>query len=184
MLIADNLETAEKLVIDSRVAFFSFIGSARVGWMLKSKLAPGARAALEHGGVAPVILAAPYDADAALPAIAKGGFYHAGQVCVSVQRVFAPSADASDVAARLGELADKLVVGAPEEPATEVGPLIRPGEVDRVAAWVDEAVEAGATLVTGGKKISDTCYAPTVLLDPPTDAKVSSTASGMGRSAR
>ena len=173
VLVANDIPTAEALVTDSRVAFFSFIGSARVGWMLRSKLAPGARSALEHGGVAPVVLAAPYDADAALPAIAKGGFYHAGQVCVSVQRVFAPAADATKVAEQLGELADKLVVGAPEEPATEVGPLIRPGEVERVASWVDEAVKAGATLITGGKSISETCYAPTVLLNPPADAKVS-----------
>ena len=174
VLITDNIPAAEALVTDPRVAFFSFIGSARVGWMLRSKLAPGARSALEHGGAAPVILAAPYDADTALPAVAKGGFYHAGQVCVSVQRVFVPAADAASVAERLGDIAEKLVVGAPEEPATEVGPLIRTGEVDRVAAWVHEAVEAGATLVTGGKKISDTCYAPTVLLNPPADAKVSS----------
>jgi len=57
--------------------------------MLRSKLAPGARCALEHGGVAPVIVAADADLAQAVPRIAKGGFYHAGQVCVSVQRVFA-----------------------------------------------------------------------------------------------
>ncbi len=172
LITADNA-TAEALVTDPRVAFMSFIGSARVGWMLRSRLAPGTRAALEHGGAAPVVLAAPYDADVALPAIAKGGYYHAGQVCVSVQRVFAPAADAGDVAERLAALASKLVVGPPEDAGTEVGPLIRSGEVDRVAEWVDEAVAAGATLVTGGKKLSNNCYAPTVLLNPPADAKVS-----------
>lgn len=173
VLVAEDNATAEALVTDSRVAFFSFIGSARVGWMLRSKLNPGTRCALEHGGAAPVVLAAPYDADTAIPAIAKGGFYHAGQVCVSVQRVFAPAADAEDVANRIAALADDLVVGPPEDKGTDVGPLIRTSEVDRVASWVDEAVAAGATLVTGGRKQSDTCYAPTVLLDPPGDAKVS-----------
>lgn len=172
-IVADDIETAEKLVTDARVAFFSFIGSARVGWMLRSKLASGARCALEHGGVAPVILADPYDSDLALPSVLKGGFYHAGQVCVSVQRVFAPADDAAGFAAALAKRAEALVVGAPEDAATEVGPLIRVGEVDRVAEWVDEAVAAGAELLCGGKKISHTCYAPTVLFNPPVDARVS-----------
>ena len=173
VLITDNTATAEKLVTDPRVAFFSFIGSAKVGWMLRSKLAAGTRCALEHGGVAPVILAKPYDLQASLASIAKGGFYHAGQVCVSVQRVFAPSADASALAKQLASIAEQLVVGAPEDPETEVGPLIRHGEVERVAGWVDEAVAAGAELLCGGRKNSDSCYAPTVLLNPPRDAKVS-----------
>ncbi len=172
-IVADDIETAEKLVTDARVGFFSFIGSARVGWMLRSKLAPGVRCALEHGGAAPVILANPYDMDIALPSILKGGFYHAGQVCVSVQRVFAPASDAAGFAAALAKRAEALVVGAPEDAATEVGPLIRVGEVDRVAEWVDEAVAAGAELLCGGKKISDTCYAPTVLLSPTDDVRVS-----------
>ncbi len=173
-LVTDNQDTAEKLVTDSRVGFFSFIGSARVGWMLRSKLAPGARCALEHGGVAPVILADPFNQDAALASITKGGFYHAGQVCVSVQRVFAPADKADDFAAALAGIADKLTVGAPEDPETEVGPLIRHAEVERVGSWVDEAVASGAKLLCGGRRISDSCYAPTVLLDPPADANVSS----------
>jgi acyl-CoA reductase-like NAD-dependent aldehyde dehydrogenase len=173
VVIAHDRDTAEKLVTDSRVGFFSFIGSARVGWMLKAKLAPGARCALEHGGVAPLILAPPYDRDAALAATAKGGFYHAGQVCVSVQRVFAPRDECEQFAIDLADVATKLIVGPPEDAATEVGPLIRTAEVDRVATWVDEAVAAGAKLLCGGKKLSDSCYAPTVLLNPPADATIS-----------
>jgi acyl-CoA reductase-like NAD-dependent aldehyde dehydrogenase len=172
-IVANDLETAERLVTDSRVGFFSFIGSARVGWMLRSKLAPGTRCALEHGGAAPVILAKPYDEELALSSILKGGFYHAGQVCVSVQRVFAPKGDAKGFAKKLAKRAKALVVGAPEDPATEVGPLIRTGELDRVAEWVDEAVKAGAKLLCGANRISDTCYAPTVLLNPPDDSLVS-----------
>ena len=172
-IITDDRETAEKLVTDPRVGFFSFIGSARVGWMLRSKLAPGARCALEHGGAAPVILAPPYDLAAVVPSVSKGGFYHAGQVCVSVQRVFVPAADAESFAGALAENARSLVVGPPEEPSTDVGPLIRTGEVDRVAEWVDEAVAAGATLLCGGERVSDSCFEPTVLLNPPADSKVS-----------
>ena len=88
-LVIESNELSQQLVTDPRVGFFSFIGSAAVGWTLRSQLAPGARCALEHGGAAPVIVAADADLDQAVPALAKGGFYHAGQVCVSVQRVFA-----------------------------------------------------------------------------------------------
>ena len=81
-------KVAEQLVTDGRVSFFSFIGSSKVGWWLRSRLAPGTRCALEHGGAAPVIFDKSADLEEALPLLAKGGFYHAGQVCVSVQRVF------------------------------------------------------------------------------------------------
>ena len=173
VVVADDRDTAEKLVTDSRVGFFSFIGSARVGWMLRSKLAPGVRCALEHGGAAPLFLALPYDRDAALAATLKGGFYHAGQVCVSVQRVFAPAANATEFATELADRASQLIVGPPEDKKTEVGPLIRTAEVERISEWVDEAVTVGAELLCGGEKISDTCYPPTVLLNPPADARVS-----------
>lgn len=172
-VIPAEMSIATKLVTDPRTAFFSFIGSARVGWMLRAQLAPGTRCALEHGGVAPVIVAADADLDANMAGIAKGGFYHAGQVCVSVQRVFTDRSIAAEVGARLADLAGKMVVGDPTKPDTEVGPLIRHGEVDRVEEWVQEAIDGGAKVLTGGKRISDSCYPPTVLYDPPADAKVS-----------
>ncbi|VAV83410.1 Succinate-semialdehyde dehydrogenase [NAD(P)+], partial [hydrothermal vent metagenome] len=82
-IICEN-EAAEQLVTDSRVNYFSFIGSSKVGWYLKSKLSPGTRCALEHGGAAPVIVEKDADFTEMLPSLLKGGFYHAGQVCVSV----------------------------------------------------------------------------------------------------
>ena len=109
--ITDGRAAATKLVVDERVAFFSFIGSPGVGWMLRSKLAPGARCALEHGGAAPAIVTADADLDDILPLLAKGGFYHAGQVCVSVQRVFAERAIAEQVAKRLSELGAAMTIG-------------------------------------------------------------------------
>jgi len=168
-----DVSVAEKLVTDPRVAFFSFIGSANIGWMLRSKLAPGTRCALEHGGAAPVIVAEDADLDTVLPLLAKGGFYHAGQVCVSVQRVFVHRAIFKEVSARLAAAAGKLTVGDPLLEETEVGPLIRHGETERIAAWVNEAVTAGADVLSGGKKQSPSCYPPTVLANPPDDAAVS-----------
>ncbi len=172
-LVTTDLDVAGSLATDSRVGFFSFIGSARVGWMLRSKLAPGTRCALEHGGAAPVLVAEDADLDYALPLISKGGFYHAGQVCVSVQRVFAHRNIARDLAGRLAEAATALNVGDPTLLETEVGPLIRPAEVERIGEWVGEAVDQGGELLTGGEAISETCYAPTVLYDPPGDVRVS-----------
>ena len=166
---------AEKLVTDPRVAFFSFIGSSKVGWALRAKLAPGTRCALEHGGAAPVLVAADADLDSVLPVLVKGGFYHAGQVCVSVQRVFAHADIAREVAERMAALAKALVIGDPTVAETEVGPLIRPAEVDRVAEWVGEAKDGGAEVLCGGEKVSDTCYAATVLYDPPAEATISVT---------
>ena len=171
--VTQDLDVASALVTDERVGFFSFIGSAKVGWMLRSSLAPGARCALEHGGVAPVIVAADADLEDALPLLAKGGLYHAGQVCVSVQRVYAHRSIAGKLAQGLAELADGYLIGDPVSANTDVGPLIRPREVERVAEWVDEAVRGGAELRCGGERLSDTTYACTLLFDPPADARVS-----------
>jgi len=172
-LVIGDSALATRLVSDQRVGFFSFIGSGRVGWMLRSKLAPGTRCALEHGGAAPAIVAADADLDDAVPKLVKGGFYHAGQVCVSVQRIFAHRSIAETLARRIAQQAIGLKVGDPTSDRTEVGPLIRKQEVARVEAWVREAVDGGAVLVCGGKRLSDSCYEPTVLLEPPGHSKVS-----------
>jgi acyl-CoA reductase-like NAD-dependent aldehyde dehydrogenase len=172
-LLPENNQLSTRMVTDPRVAFLSFIGSAKVGWKLHSQLAPGTRSALEHGGVAPAIVAADADMKIVIPSITKGGFYHAGQVCVSVQRVYVERSQAVEVANALAEAAAKLKVGDPTLADTDVGPLIEPEEVARVGEWVDEAVAKGGKLLCGGKKISDTCYAPTVILDPPEDVRLS-----------
>jgi acyl-CoA reductase-like NAD-dependent aldehyde dehydrogenase len=171
-LLAENRDVATRLVGDRRVAFFSFIGSAAVGWKLRAQLAPGARCALEHGGAAPVIVAEDADLELALPKLAKGGFYHAGQVCVSVQRVFAHRSIVDEVANGLARIAEELKVGDATLPDTEVGPLIRPAELKRVDEWVQEAIHGGGKALCGAKAISQTCYAPTVILEPPADCRL------------
>ena len=172
-IVTDSNATAELLVTDSRVAFFSFIGSSKIGWMLRSKLAPGTRCALEHGGVAPAIILDDFAFDAAIATITKGGFYHAGQVCVSVHCVFAPVAKARQCADALASSASQLRVGDPVDESTEVGPLIRSAEIDRIDAWVNEAIAQGGELICGGKRLDNNCYTPTVILNPPEDAKLS-----------
>lgn len=169
----ENHTVAEALVTDKRVGFFSFIGSAKIGWMLRSKLAPGTRCALEHGGVAPVIVAADADLDSTLPMLAKGGFYHAGQVCVSVQRVFVEKNIARKVAEKIAQLGNDMLVGDPTLPTTDIGPIIRHSETDRINDWVEQAINEGAEKISGSGKISNSCYSPTVLFNPPADTKIS-----------
>ncbi len=171
--IPESTELAEKLATDRRIAFLSFIGSAKVGWYLHSKLAHGARSALEHGGAAPAIVDRSADLDKIIEPLVKGGYYHAGQVCVSTQRIFVHREIIDAFTERLVARVKALRTGDPVLKDTEVGPLIQPREADRVAAWIDEAVKGGAKLATGGKRLSETTLEPTVLLDPTVDAKVS-----------
>ncbi|WP_353646561.1 aldehyde dehydrogenase family protein [Mesorhizobium sp. WSM2239] len=171
-LTEDN-SLAEKLATDGRIAFLSFIGSAKVGWSLHGKLAPGTRSALEHGGAAPAIVDRSADLGKVIEPIVKGGYYHAGQVCVSTQRIFVHADIAEDFTQRLVARVERLRTADPTLNDTEVGPLILPREADRVGQWIEEATEGGATLATGGKRLSETTLQPTVLLDPAADAKVS-----------
>ena len=164
---------AERLATDRRVAFLSFIGSARVGWHLHGKLAHGTRSALEHGGAAPAIVDASANLDSLIEPMIKGGYYHAGQVCVSTQRIYVHSTLMRDFVDRFVAGVRALRVGDPLSTETEVGPLINPREVDRVESWVCEAVAAGAKLVEGGKRRSATVMQPTVLVEPPAEARVS-----------
>lgn len=156
-----------------QLAYFSFIGSAKVGWQLCRQLAPGVKYLLEHGGTAPVIVTQQADLAKAIPAIAKGGFYHAGQVCVSVQRVFVHNSLRERFCQQLVAQAEQWQVGDPTDMATQAGPLIREKDQVRIHDWVQQAVQQGATLLCGGERLAQQCYACTVLLEPPADALVS-----------
>lgn len=173
VVVIGSAALSTKLVTDQRLGFFSFIGSARVGWMLRAQLAPGTRCALEHGGVAPVIVAEDADMATMVPKLVKAGFYHAGQVCVSVQRIYAHERIAEELAEKIAAAAKTQKIGDPLSAETEIGPLIDPAEVIRIDEWVKEAVAGGARLLCGGQPLSDTCYACTVLLNPPESVRVS-----------
>ncbi len=171
-VITDDNALAERLATDPRVAFLSFIGSAKVGWYLRSKLAPGTRCALEHGGAAPVIVDRSAPLDRIIEPIVKGGYYHAGQVCVSTQRIFVHADVMDEFVERLAARVRSLRVGDPLLQETEVGPLITPHEANRVMSWTDEAVSAGAVIIGGGRQ-SETTLLPAILVEPAADAKVS-----------
>ena len=168
-LIIPDVSLAQRLVVDPRVALFSFIGSAKVGWMLRSKVAAGTRCLLEHGGVAPVIVFEDANLEEAANKLVKGAYYHAGQVCVSVQRIYAQQNISAALTDLLIEKITQLKTGNPLEEDTDVGPLIRAREIARVDDWVNEAANQGAEIFCGGERLGSSCYLPTLL------ANVSST---------
>jgi acyl-CoA reductase-like NAD-dependent aldehyde dehydrogenase len=153
----------DKIVSDPRIRFVSFIGSGEVGWNIRKKIHNGVGCAFEHGGTAVAVVDKLADLDKALPALIKGGYYHAGQVCVSTQIIYVHKNVYDEFSKRFQSGVSKLIVGDPTMLETQVGPLIQHSETDRVGQWVNDAVDQGAKLVFGGHKISNSVYQPTVL---------------------
>jgi acyl-CoA reductase-like NAD-dependent aldehyde dehydrogenase len=160
---------AEKLVGDRRFAKFSFTGSG-IGWRLK-ELDPHKHVTLELGGNAGVIVHSDADLDHAAARIAFGGYYQAGQSCISVQRVFVQSEVYDEFAPLLVKQVEQLKVGDPLDPTVDVGPVIDHDALERIDAWVKEAVDGGAEVLTGGRR-EDPLYWPTVLSHTSADMKV------------
>ncbi|MDP9066933.1 MAG: aldehyde dehydrogenase family protein [Actinomycetota bacterium] len=161
---------AGELAKDERFAKISFTGSSQVGWELR-RADPKKAVTLELGGNAGVIVHSDADTDEAAQRIAFGGYYQAGQSCISVQRVLVHE-DVSDAfTTRLVEEVARLKTGDPMDPEVDVGPLIDHDSLERVSAWVDEAVQGGAEVLTGGKR-EDPFYLPTVLARTTENMKV------------
>jgi len=153
------------------VALVTFTGSPEVGWSIRSR-APRKRVGLELGNNAPVIIEPSGDWRTAAAKIKVAGFSHAGQSCISTQRVYVHSSIAGDFVDELVSHVGSLVVGDPLDDATEVSSLISADERDRVKAWIDEAVDEGARVAVGGRIGDDGCLVPTVLLGVRADMKV------------
>ena len=144
-------EVAERLATDERFTLLTFTGSARVGWMLKSK-AGMKPVLLELGGNAGMIVHRDADLAWARERAAVGGFAHAGQVCIKVQRLLVDAAIADEWIPAFVDRVDDLRMGDPRDPETVVGPLIDDAQADRVEAWIQEALDQGAELLTGGRR--------------------------------
>jgi acyl-CoA reductase-like NAD-dependent aldehyde dehydrogenase len=161
---------ADGMARDARYRKISFTGSSEVGWYLKG-LDPKKRVTLELGGNAGVIVHSDADLDLAAQRIAFGGYYQAGQSCISVQRVLVQSEVYDDFTTRLVKQVESLKYGDPMDPTVDVGPLIDAGSLERIATWVDEALAQGAEVLTGGRR-DDPFYAPTVLAGTSPEMKV------------
>ncbi|MBR7833742.1 aldehyde dehydrogenase family protein [Actinospica durhamensis] len=166
-------ERMAALTTDPRLPVISFTGSTVVGELIQGQ-APHKHVTLELGGNAAAVVLADYstedDLDWAANRIATFANYQGGQSCISVQRVIADRAVYDRLAAKIVDAVARQGVGAPTDPATDVGPLINEAAAQRVEQWVNEAVDAGAKLLAGGTREGAT-YAPTVLAEVPHDAK-------------
>ena len=160
---------AQRLVEDRRFKKFSFTGSG-IGWNLKG-LDARKYTTLELGGNAGVIVHSDADLDWAAARIAFGGYYQAGQSCISVQRIFVQSEVYDDFAARFVKEVEGLKYGDPLDPTVDVGPVIDAGALERIDAWVAEAAAQGAQVLTGGRR-EGSLYVPTILANTTPAMKV------------
>ena len=160
------------LVENPLVRAITFTGSVPVGWGIRSKV-PEKKVNLELGSNAPLIVNEDGDWETAADKAKIHAFSHAGQSCISTQRILLHEAIADDFIARLVGNIETLVVGDPLSPETDVGPLISPAETERVKQWIDEAATQGGTVLAGGELVDDgRCLAPTLIENPSHDSKV------------
>ena len=159
------------LVDDPDVALITFTGSPDVGWGIRAR-APRKRVGLELGNNAPVIIEPDGDWASAAAKIKVAGFSHAGQSCISTQRILVHESIAAPFTQALVDHVGALVVGDPMDEATDVSALISTGERDRVAAWVAEASSQGAAIACGGRLTDDGLLEPTVIVNARPDMNV------------
>ncbi|MBI5196285.1 MAG: aldehyde dehydrogenase family protein [Nitrospirae bacterium] len=169
-IIPCSNEVAGKIVTDERIKVFSFTGSASVGWSLKSK-ANQKKVILELGGNAGVIIDEACDLEYATSRCVTGAFSYSGQVCISVQRIYIHEKVYEKFQESFLKKVKTLKIGDPLDESTNIGPMINAENILRVEAWIKEAVDKGATVLTGGKK-NGNFYEPTVLGNTTPEMKV------------
>jgi acyl-CoA reductase-like NAD-dependent aldehyde dehydrogenase len=170
-VVTTNGSTANHLVEHPEVAMITFTGSPEVGWGIRQRV-PHKRVGLELGNNAPVIVEPSADLASAAARITTGATSFAGQSCISVQRVYVQRSVAEAFLAHLVAGFEGLVVGDPDDDATQVSSLIAGSETDRVQGSVDDAVGEGARILTGGSRDADGVLRPTVLTDVRPDMDV------------
>jgi len=163
-------EVGQRLVVDKRVDFITFTGSSRVGAEIRRN-AGLRRVALELGGNGPTIVCKDAEIAEIAPQLARNAVRLAGQSCISVQNIFVPEDMAEQLTSAIAAEMESLVVGDPLDDATDIGTLVDEAAAIRVEAWVREAAEAGATVVTGGTR-NGAQVTPTLLANVTKDMKV------------
>lgn len=170
VVIGGGSDVGNAIVEHPDVPLVSFTGSPEVGWGIRARV-PRKHVALELGNATPVIVAADADLDLAATKLAASGFTHAGQSCISVQRVYVHR-DAYDAfAERFAAAVGELVLGDPMDEATDVGPVIDADAKDRITDWVAAARRGGARVLAGGGE-REGMIEPTVLADIAPDMEV------------
>jgi len=162
-------EVGNAIVEDDRIGAITFTGSAPVGWEIRSK-APHKKVNLELGSSAPLIVNEDGDWETAADKAKLHAYSHAGQSCISVQRILLHESIADRFTERFVKNVESLVTGDPMDENTDVGPVISHGDRDRVKEWIDEAAAQGGEILTGGELVDeDRCIAPTVIRGEPKD---------------
>jgi glyceraldehyde-3-phosphate dehydrogenase (NADP+) len=163
-------DLADGLVADDRFRLVTFTGSPAVGWALKRK-AGKKRVLLELGGNAAVVVHEDADLGLAVERAVAGAFAYAGQVCISIQRIYVHEPVAAEFTRRLVEKASGLVVGDPLDEKTDLGPMIDEAAARKAEEWVAEAARGGARILLGGAR-QGRVFPPTVLEGVPTSARI------------
>ena len=168
----DAPDVVDELIAHPAVRRVNFTGSTRVGRLVAENAARHLkRVLLELGGKAPMVVLADADLDEAVAAAKFGAFMHQGQICMSTERIVADRAVAGDFAERLSEKARALKVGDPRDPETQLGPMVNPSAVERVAGLVQDAVSHGAKVLSGGEP-DGPLFPPTVLAGVTSEMRV------------
>src|SRR4051794_19258522 len=162
----------DRMVEDDRFKLLSFTGSPSVGWRMKER-AGKKKVVLELGGNAGVIVDASANLDWAVKRSVIGAFSYAGQVCISVQRMFIHASVYDEFIARFIDAAKAIKVGDPLDPETQLGPMVDEQAAQRTQKWVAEAQELGGRVLLGGRA-EGSFFPPTVLVDTPATAQVCS----------
>jgi acyl-CoA reductase-like NAD-dependent aldehyde dehydrogenase len=170
VLVGPASEIGDVLVEDERVKLITFTGSGTVGWKLQER-APRKRVKLELGNSTPVVVAADADLDAVAAKLSANAFSFAGQSCISVQRIYVERARYDDFVAAFVPKVEALKIGDPADDDTDLGPVIDEDARTRIRTWIQEAEDAGATLLAGGEE--NGLLKPTVIANVSDDAKVS-----------
>jgi acyl-CoA reductase-like NAD-dependent aldehyde dehydrogenase len=163
-------DAAGLFTTDDRLKLLSFTGSPGVGWKLKAQ-AGKKKVILELGGNAACIVDADSDLEDVVPRLVFGAFYQSGQSCIGVQRILVHDAVYDSLKERLVQATNKLVAGDPKEEGTFIGPMISTSEAERLEAWIQSAVDAGATLLCGGTR-SEAMLDATLLENVPKDQEL------------
>ncbi len=170
-VIPTSVDAIQSAITDARVKVLSFTGSAPVGWKLK-KTAFDKKVILELGGNAGVLIDEDCDLEYAANRVLAGGFSYAGQVCISVQRVYAHKNIHAAFMQIFIPKVQALKMGDPLDESVRIGPMIDENNLARVSAWVGEAMAAGAKALVGGNRKGD-FFEPTVIADTTPQMKVS-----------
>ena len=171
-IIPCPVSEAGALVRSPKLAMLTFTGSTAVGWNFRKEVQPGVRLVLELGGNAGVIVHDDADLTAAAAAVCRGGYTHAGQTCISVQRVYVQNHVYDKFLEILTGLIKSLKIGNPLDDQTDIGPLIDDRAVNKVTRWLEEATKKGAKLAVGGKVHPHNLMEPAVLINTSPDMSV------------